>query len=118
MQIPERFGHELGLAEVVQQLLGLSKVVEGDLKVEPEVDGLLARFRALGQMRHNAKCLLEVSHSLPTGVSRHGFRSGLPQIAHRMLPQSTVQRVMSEALGLLAEPIPVKVLDSLHDPSV
>ena len=118
MQIPERSGQGLGLAEVVEQPLDLAEAVERDLKIEPEVDGLLARLGALGQMRQGAEGLLEAAHGLPVRGSRHGLGGGLAEVRHGLRPHLAPQGVLRQPLDLLAESIGVECLDRLHDPGV
>jgi hypothetical protein len=109
---PERFGEGLGLAEVVQQLLDLTEVVERDLKVKPEVDGLLARLGALGQMRQDTDCLLETTHGLPAGGLRHGLRGGLAEVGHGLRPHLAPQGMLRQPLDMLAQAIGIERLDS------
>ncbi len=118
MRIPERSGQGLGLAEVVEQPLDLAEADERSLEFEPEVDGLLARLGALGQMPQGAEGLLEAAHGLPVGGARDGLGGGLAQVRHGLRPHLPPQGVLREPLDVLAEAIGVERLDRRHDPGV
>ena len=66
-QITEGLCQGLGLAEVVEQPLDLAETVERNLEFEPEIDGLLARIAALGEVLQGSQRLLKTDHRLPVG---------------------------------------------------
>src|SRR3990172_3382390 len=87
-------------------------------EVNPDINGLLQRLAALGQMWEDAQRLLEVRHRLPVGGSRERFGSGLTKVGRGLLPHLAAQGVMGQPFDLFGQSVRVEPFDSLHNPGV
>ena len=74
-------------------------------KVTPEIDRLRDRLGAPRQMLQRDQGLVEVFDRLPVGAAPEGLGAGLAEVDQRLLPGLAPERVMSESLGVLGEPV-------------
>ena len=69
-------------------------------------------------MQAGIERLLEVSHGLAVGRSRHGLLPRLPEVRQGLVPHLTAQGMVGEAFDLLGAPIPSERFEGLDDVSM
>jgi hypothetical protein len=76
-------------------------------EIDPEVDRGLQGRPGLRQVPERDQRLLESRGRLPVGRAPGGLETGLPEVAHGLVPGLGADRMMTEPLDVLGQPVGV-----------
>ena len=100
-----------GLVEEGPHPSKLAERHERAAEVEAEVEGLGDRVGMLRQPPERVERLLEAGGRLAVGRAQEDLGAGLAQVAHRLVPDLALPRVVRQPLHVLDEAIGVQALD-------
>jgi hypothetical protein len=106
-RVVERLGEGLGLAQSRQDTPHIARRRERRARVEPQIDGLLARGTRLWQMRQGAERLLEIRYGLAVCRPRQGLLPGLPAVVEGVVPHLPLVEVVCQLRVVLPQPVRV-----------
>src|SRR6516164_4858643 len=86
--------------------------------VEVEFDCSRLPLGLLREMLERLERLLETGRRLPMGRALRRLPSGLVEEDHRLLPRLAPERVISQTLHVLREPLGVEAFDGFDDPGM
>src|SRR5206468_13004769 len=100
-----------GLLEEGPYPFPLAERVERGAEVEAEVEGLGDRVGILWQPPERVERLLEAGSRLAVGRAHESLGAGLAQVAHRLVPDLALPRVVRQPLYVLGQAIGVQALE-------
>jgi hypothetical protein len=86
----------LGLAQIRQNTPKVAERTERRTQGEPQIDGLLRRVAAVGEVLQGNQCLLEGSPCLSIGRAGKRLVPSLSEIGHGLVPALAPQRMVGQ----------------------
>ncbi len=116
--VPEVLRGGFGGAVVLEEAARPRERLQGHAQVEPQVDRLLLRLTSLGKMFNRHQRILVPDHGFLERRAGDSFVSSLPEVRGGRLPPLRPESMVTETVGVLAEPVGVEALDGRHDLAV
>ena len=99
-------------------LSDFTELVQHDSQLESNLEALVERGWALGELLESVEGLLEPASGVGERRPRRRLQPGLAQIVDSLLPYLTSHGVTGEALHFSAQAVLVEILDRLDDSAV
>jgi hypothetical protein len=101
--------------QVVEDALVFSERKERIPQIKAQINGLLARFACLRQMRKDAERLFKACHGFPVGGPGERLGSRLLAVGESLVPHLAPHGVLRQEVHLLVQPVAGQRLQGLHN---
>ena len=116
--VAQGLGEPLRLAQIREDAITLSPLIEGMAQAKADIDGLLVTFATLGEVRQGPQRLLQARHRLPSGRAGHRLVARLAAVGDGLVPHLTPQGMVGQPFHLVGEPVGIALFDGRHNTGI